>query len=104
MAEHHITTYSDTMASIADGEGTLIAVMTGPRAHDYAAAFIELPGLIKDIEDALPAIDLDERPSPLTVAAAHLILNMEAFRFGGAKAERPAGGRWGDVPRLEAAP
>jgi hypothetical protein len=27
-----------------------------------------------------------------------------AFGFGGAKAERPAGGRWGDVPRLEAAP
>jgi hypothetical protein len=96
-----ITTYSDSMASVSDNRGSLLAVTNGPLAISYAAALAELPDLLRELHAAIPETRSDERPSRLAVAAAHLLMCAGVFWFSSPEVGLPG---LEDVPRPEDAP
>lgn len=71
------TVHSDEMVSIADRDGALFAVLTGPQAGDYASVMINLPSLLVELQAALPP-DAGP-PTPLVLAANNLLAAAGVF-------------------------
>jgi hypothetical protein len=74
---HSATVHSNEMVSIANRDGDLFAVLTGPQAADYASAMIGLPSLLVELEAALPPDD--GPPTPLVLAVSNLLTAAGVF-------------------------